>query len=129
METATADVTAAAEELAPALAAGLRDGGRPAEELRVLAQFARSAPGPDVAEALVELAAGHDDPSVRAFASWALIPSAELEGSGAAVPTLLRRITLHKHAIREMASKSERLGKAGWTRSGQWFYADIHVAA
>ena len=96
LETATADVTAAAEELAPALAAGLREGGRPAEELRVLAQFARSAPGPDAAEALVELAAGHDDPSVRAFASWALIPAAELEGSGAAVPTLLRRLKYEK---------------------------------
>jgi len=96
---ATGDVIAAATELAPALAAGLRELDRPAEELKVLAQFARSAPQAGTAAALAELAAGHDDPAVRAFASWALIASAELEGGGAAVPALLRRLKYEKDTM------------------------------
>jgi len=82
LETATGDVVAASAELAPALAAGLREADRPADELKVLVQFARSAPQPDTAAALVELAAGHDDATVRAFASWALVPAAGLEERG-----------------------------------------------
>ena len=96
LETATGDVVAASAELAPALAAGLREADRPADELKVLVQFARSAPQPDTAAALVELAAGHDDATVRAFASWALVPAAGLEESGAAVPALLRRLKYEK---------------------------------
>lgn len=99
LEAAAEDVVAAATELAPAMAAGLRELDRPAEELKVLAQFARSAPHADTAAALAELFAGHDDPTVRAFASWALIPAAGLEGSGAAVPALLRRLKYEKEAV------------------------------
>ncbi len=99
LEAATGDVAAAATELTPALAAGLRELDRPAEELKVLAQFARSAPHADTAAALAELSAAHDDPTVRAFASWALIPAAELEGSGAAVPALLRRLKYEKDTM------------------------------
>ena len=99
LEAATGDVVAAANELAPALAAGLRELDRPAEDLKVLAQFARSAPHADTAAALAELSADHDDPTVRAFASWALITSAELAGSGGAVTALLRRLKYEKDTM------------------------------
>ncbi len=99
LETATADVVASRDELAPVLAAGLRDPARAPEDLRVLAQFAQAAPSAPTSAALTELTADHDDPSVRAYASWALVPAAELEGSGPEVTALLRRLKYEQDSL------------------------------
>ena len=96
LETALQDVAASSTELTAALTAGLRDTARSAEELKVLAQFARSAPSLTSSGALADLTLSHDDPGVRAFAAWALIPAAPLAGSGAVIPVLLRRLKYEK---------------------------------
>ena len=118
LKTALADVVATSEELSPSMAAGLRERARPADELKVLMQFARAAPSAPVAAALAELTLTHDDPTVRAFASWALVPAGETEGSGAVVTTLLRRLKYEKDtqaliwAARALASHGNLSGLA-----------------
>ncbi len=118
LKTALADVVAASAELSPSMAAGLRERDRPADELKVLMQFARAAPSATVAGALAELTLTHDDPTVRAFASWALVPTGEADGSGAVVTTLLRRLKYEKDtqaliwAARALASHGNLSGLA-----------------
>ena len=95
LQTALADVTAAADDLRAPIAAGLREDRAPAE-LETLCRFARAAPGPEGTDALLALAASHDQPSVRTFAAWALVGAAGTERGAATVPELLRRLKYEK---------------------------------
>ncbi len=90
--TAQKDIAHLKDEIVPVMVAGFDVPERDPAELKVLIDLAVHSPAPEVALAIVEIAASHEEVWMRRYASWILATLAETPGAEQIVPRLIRRL-------------------------------------
>ena len=86
------DIAHLKDEIVPVMLAGFDVPERDPAELKVLIDLATSSPAPEIALAITEVAAAHEDVWVRRYAGWSLASLADTPGADRVIPRLLRRL-------------------------------------
>ncbi|MEM6672952.1 MAG: HEAT repeat domain-containing protein [Planctomycetota bacterium] len=92
LDLARQDIASLGEEMAAVVVSRLRDETADDADLRVLMDLAAGSGESEVALALAELAAAHDEEWARHYAAWTITFVADAPGADAVVPGLLRRL-------------------------------------